>query len=37
VSLEADVVVARDGFRLEVELKAAAGDAVALLGPNGAG
>jgi molybdate transport system ATP-binding protein len=37
MSLVADVVVRRDGFRLEASLEARAGDVVALLGPNGSG
>ncbi|MCB0963439.1 MAG: ABC transporter ATP-binding protein [Acidimicrobiales bacterium] len=37
MSLEAQVVAARDGFAVEVELTAEPGRTVALLGPNGAG
>ena len=37
MSLSADVVVARDGFTLDVRLAVAAGEVVAVLGPNGAG
>ncbi|WP_169989066.1 ABC transporter ATP-binding protein [Microbispora sp. H10836] len=37
MSLHAHLVVERPGFRLDVELRAAAGEVVALLGPNGAG
>jgi molybdate transport system ATP-binding protein len=37
VSLDARLVVRRDGFALDVALTAGAGEVVALLGPNGAG
>ncbi|WP_169949802.1 ABC transporter ATP-binding protein [Microbispora sp. H11081] len=37
MSLDSHLVVERPGFRLDVELRAAAGEVVALLGPNGAG
>jgi molybdate transport system ATP-binding protein len=37
VSLDAHVVVARDGFELDAQLHVADGEVVALLGPNGAG
>lgn len=37
MSLEADVRVRRDGFALEAQLSANAGETVAVLGPNGAG
>ncbi|GIH62406.1 ABC transporter ATP-binding protein [Microbispora siamensis] len=37
MSMEAHLVVERPAFRLDVELRAAAGEVVALLGPNGAG
>lgn len=37
MSLSAQVVVARDGFTLDVRLAVAAGEVVAVLGPNGAG
>ena len=37
VSLDAHLVVRRDGFELDAVLRAAAGEVVALLGPNGAG
>jgi len=35
--IEAHLLVARDGFRLDLPLSVAAGEVVALLGPNGAG
>ncbi len=37
MSLEANVRVRRDGFALDVQLRANAGETVAVLGPNGAG
>ncbi|MBE3008545.1 ABC transporter ATP-binding protein [Microbispora sp. NEAU-D428] len=37
MSMRAHLVVERPAFRLDVELRAAAGEVVALLGPNGAG
>jgi molybdate transport system ATP-binding protein len=37
VSLDADLQVTRDRFRLEVQLQVRTGEVVALLGPNGAG
>ncbi len=37
MTLEAAVRVRRDGFTLDVDLSAAAGETVAVLGPNGAG
>ena len=37
MSLDAHLVVRRDGFTLDAELRARAGEVVALLGPNGAG
>jgi molybdate transport system ATP-binding protein len=36
-ALDAHLVVRRDGFTLDAELRAEAGEVVALLGPNGAG
>ena len=36
-SLDAHILVEREGWRLDVELRAAAGTVLALLGPNGAG
>src|SRR5690348_5717587 len=35
--LDADLVVERGAFRLDLPLRVAAGEVVALLGPNGAG
>jgi molybdate transport system ATP-binding protein len=37
VSLSADVRARRDGFALDVQLEAGAGETIAVLGPNGAG
>ena len=37
MTLDADLRLVRDRFRLEVQLQVAAGEVVALLGPNGAG
>ena len=37
MSLDAHLVVRRDGFTLDAELRVEAGEVVALLGPNGAG
>ncbi|MBM2622837.1 ABC transporter ATP-binding protein [Actinoplanes sp. LDG1-06] len=37
MSLEARLVIKRDGFTLDIELTAEPGEVVALLGPNGAG
>ena len=37
MSLDAHLVVRRDGFTLDAELRAGPGEVVALLGPNGAG
>ena len=37
MTLEADLRLSRNGFRLDVQLEVGAGEVVALLGPNGAG